>query len=300
MPPEDHRKNISELLDPLLVARLGRLSLVARHVVEGVIAGLHRSPYRGLSMEFTEHRQYVPGDEIRRIDWKAYGRLDKYFIKEYEEETNLKAYIMVDCSASMGYGRELSKFRYASLLAASLAYLLLRQRDSVGLVTYNDGIRKLIPPRSAVNHLEIIAGELEGRETGGETDTGRAVEMLASSLKRRSLIIIISDVLDDPERFALSLKQLRHKRNEAIVFQVLDDDEISFPFKRPTLFLDLESEERITTSPEDIKKEYKRILARHLERVKRSCHSNFVDYELFPTDGSLSQALVRYLARRED
>jgi uncharacterized protein (DUF58 family) len=296
---EPVQKSLTGFLDPLLLAKMGRLSLVARQVVEGVITGLHRSPYRGLSTEFTEHRQYTPGDEIRRIDWKAYGRLDKYFVKEYEEETNLKAYLMVDCSASMGYGEGLTKYAYGSILASALAYLLLRQRDSVGLVTYTDDVLRIIPPRSSFNHLEVISSELEDREPAGSTDTVRAIEVLASGLKRRGLIILVTDALEDPEGLALSLKQLRHKRNEVILFQVLTDEELNLPFRRPALFLDPESDDRVVTSPEDIRREYRKILGKHLEKIKWACHANHVDYELFSTGRPLDQALVRYLARRE-
>ncbi len=287
------------LLDPLVLAKLGRLSLLARYVVEGVIAGLHKSPYRGLSMEFTSHRPYTPGDEIRRIDWKAYGRIDKYFIKEYEEDTNLKAYLMVDGSASMGYGRTFSKLRYASILACSLAYLLLRQRDAVGLVTFARGILRLIPPRSAFNHLELIAGELEGMKPGDGTETGRAVEALASSLKRRSLIILVSDLLEEPEKVGLSLKQLRHQKHDVVVMQVLDRDELELPFDRQTLFLDAESDLKVSTHPRDVRDEYRRILDGHLERLRHYCHANWVDYGLFPTDQPIDRSLVRFLSRRE-
>jgi uncharacterized protein (DUF58 family) len=287
------------VIDPLLLAKLSRLSLLARTVVEGIIAGLHKSPYRGLAMEFTAHRPYTPGDEIRRIDWKAYGRLDRFFIKEYEEETNLRAYLMVDASASMGYGRQVSKLRYASLLACSVAYLLLRQRDSMGLVTYRDQLKKIIPPRNAFNHLELMAAELEGLEPKDGTDTPRAIETLASGLKRRSLIVIISDLLDDPDRFSLSLKQLRHQRNDVIVFQVLDPDELELPFDRQTLFLDSESDLRVATNPSEIRREYRKILGEYVERIRSFCHANAVDHQLFNTAEPLDRALVRYLSRRE-
>lgn len=289
----------SPLLEPHLLARLGRLSLLARYVVEGVIAGLHRSPYRGFSMEFTSHRAYSPGDEIRRVDWKAYGRLDRFFVKEYEEETNLKAHILVDTSASMGYGRRGSKLAYGSLLACSLAYLLLRQRDSVGLALFRDRILRTISPRSAMSQLETIARELDQAEAGEGTDAGSAIEALASGLKRRGLIILISDLLDDPERVSLSLKQLRHQKHDVIVFQLLDRDELELPFERPSLFVDSESDLRVSTSAPDIRRDYKEILGTYLARLRSFCHANWVDYALFPTDVPLELALVRYLSRRE-
>lgn len=299
MAVDEYKKSFSPLFDPLLMAKMGRLSLLARYVVEGSLAGLHRSPYRGLSMEFTSHRPYTPGDEIRRIDWKAYGRLDKYFIKEYEEETNLKAYIMVDCSASMGYGQRITKLRYASMLACSLAYLLLRQRDSVGLATFREGIVRLIPPSSALRHLEVIADELEGSRPEEGTAAGRAMNALASGLKRRSLIIVISDLIGDLDDFVLSLKHLRHKKNDVIVFQVLDDDEIKLPFRKQTLFLDMEGEDKVATNPSDIRREYQRLLQDFMDRIRHFCHANQVDYYLFPTGTPLDVSLVRYLSRRE-
>jgi uncharacterized protein (DUF58 family) len=300
MPPEAQRKTgPGTLYDPLLLAGIGRLSLIARSVVEGVIAGLHRSPYRGFSLEFTSHRPYAPGDEIRRIDWKAYGRVDRYFVKEYEEETNLKAWVMVDSSASMGYGRGVTKLRFASLLACSLSYLLVRQRDSVGLATFRDGLLRVTPARSAFNHLEAIATELESTGPVGTTDTARAIEALASGLKRRGLIILISDLLDDPDRIALALKSLRHRKNDVIVLQVLDPDELDLPFSRQTLFLDPEGEAKVQTDPADIRADYQGILGAWLDRLRSLCHANQVDYELFSTGKPLDRALIRYLSRRE-
>jgi uncharacterized protein (DUF58 family) len=286
------------MFDPLVLAKLGRLSLLARTVVEGVIAGLHRSPYRGFSLEFTSHRAYSPGDEIRRIDWKAYGRIDRYFIKEYEEETNLKAYLLVDGSASMGYGRAVSKLRHASLLACSLSYLLLRQRDSVGLAVYRESLLRLIPARSTFNHLEVLAGELEGLTPAAGTDTARAVEALAQGLRRRSLIIVISDLLDDPDRLGRALKQLRHRKHDVIVFQVLDGDELELPFNRQTLFLDPESDLKVATNPADIRSEYRAILGEYLERIRHLCHSTAIDYALLSTAEPLDRSLVRFLSRR--
>jgi uncharacterized protein (DUF58 family) len=290
---------LARLLEPHILVRLGRLALTARTVVEGVISGLHRSPYRGFSMEFTSHRPYVPGDELRRIDWKAYGRLDRWFIKEFEEETNLKAYILVDASASMAYGRRQTKFRYASLLACSMAYLLIRQRDSVGLATFQDRILRLIPPRSTLNHLEVIARHLEGTEPSSGTDTAAAIGALAGNLKRRGFILVVSDLLDDPEHLLRSLKQLRHQKHDVIVLQVLDPDELELPFRRRTLFLDMESDVRIATDPEDVRQEYRVILGEYLDRIKGYCHANQVDYALFNTGEPLEQSLVRFLSRRE-
>jgi uncharacterized protein (DUF58 family) len=283
----------------LLLARLGRLSLMARSVVEGAIAGLHRSPYRGLSLEFTSHRAYAPGDEIRRIDWKAFGRLDRFFVKEYEEETNLRAHVLVDASASMAYGGAQGKYGYASLLACALVYLLLRQRDSVGLTVYGEETRGSLPARSTFNHLEACARELERHAPGGTGDTASALEALASGLRKRGLIILVSDLLDEPERLFVSLQKLRHRRHDAIVMQVLHRDELGLPFDEPTLFLDMETPLRVAADAAEVRREYRRLIDRHVATVRQACHANRVDHALFVTSEPLEQSLVRYLSRRE-
>ncbi len=297
MPETDSRP--APTVDPLLLARLGRLSLMARSVVEGVIAGLHRSPYRGLSLEFTSHRAYTPGDEIRRIDWKAFGRLDRFFVKEYEEETNLRAHVLVDASASMAYGAGTGKYGYASLLACALVYLLLRQRDAVGLTVYGEEARGSLPARSALNHLEACARELERHVPGGVADTPGALEALASGLRKRGLVILVSDLLDDPELLFLSLQKLRHRRHDVVVLQVLDGDELSLPFDDPARFLDLETRLRVDADATEIRREYRRLIDRHVGTVRHACHANRIDHALFVTSEPLEQSLVRYLSRRE-
>jgi uncharacterized protein (DUF58 family) len=219
-------------LDPSAIARFGRLELVARLLVEGLMAGLHRSPFKGSSVEFAEHRQYGPGDEIRHIDWRAYGKSDRYFVKEYEEQTNLRAYLVVDSSGSMGYtGRTESKFELARRLSASLAYLMIGQRDAVGLVTFDTDVRTMIPPRSSPGHFSVVCSALERTKPGGEARLSGILHALAERVRRRGLIVIVSDGFDDVEDLSASLRHLRHRRHEVLFFHTLAPEEEEFPFR---------------------------------------------------------------------
>src|SRR5262245_6860547 len=221
-------------IDPTALARFGRLELIARLVVEGVMAGLHQSPFKGFSVEFAEHRHYGPGDEIRHIDWRAFGKTDRYFVKEYEEETNLKAYLVVDSSGSMAYaGRTASKFEHARRLAASLAYLMISQRDAVGLVTSDDPARALIPPRSAPGHFAVVCRALEESEPGGESPLSGVLHALAGRVKRRGLVVALSDGFDDLDALGSALRHLRHRRHEVLFLHTLAPEEEEFPFRRP-------------------------------------------------------------------
>ena len=289
--------------DPLVLAKIANMSVRARHIVEGMLSGMHKSPYRGHSVEFAEHREYVPGDEIRRIDWKAYGKFDRYFIKEYEEETNLRAYLLVDASASMDYAADesvLRKFDYAATLAASLAYLMLRQGDEVGLVTFNTEMRRYIPPRSGTRHLRELGGHLESVQPQGETHLGPALRELAGKIRQRGLVIVISDFFDDPESVLRTLRSFRHRRHEVLVFQVLDRNELEFPFQRLTVFEDIEqASSRILSEPRSIRAAYLQQLQTFLGDYQRICRRDAIDYHLFPTTTPLDVALTRYLARRQ-
>ena len=298
MPPETSRLSY---FDPLVLAKIANMSLRARHVVEGLLSGLHDSPYRGYSVEFAEHREYVPGDEIRHIDWKAYGKFDRYFIKEYEEETNLRAYLLVDASASMDYGSEgLSKFDYSCYLAASLAYLMLRQGDDVGLVTFNAQVQRYIPPRGGVQHMRALASHLEATQPQGETHLDQVLRELAGKLTRRGMIIIISDLFDDPEVIMRALRYFRHQRNEVIVFHVLDKNELEFPFQRLTVFEDIEDTAvRVLSDPRAIRAAYLQHMEAFLAEYRRACRREAIDYSLFQTTTPLDVALTRYLARRQ-
>jgi uncharacterized protein (DUF58 family) len=298
MPTDTARRGY---FDPLVLAKIASMSLRARHVVEGLLSGLHDSPYRGYSVEFAEHREYTPGDEIRHIDWKAYGKFDRYFIKEYEEETNLRAYLLVDASASMDYGSEgLSKFDYSCYLAASLAYLMLHQGDDVGLVTFNAQVQRYIPPRGGMQHMHALARHLEATRPQGATHLDQVLRELAGKLARRGMIIIISDLFDDPEVIMRALRYFRHRRNEVIVFHVLDKNELEFPFQRLTVFEDIEDTAvRVLSDPRAIRAAYLQQMEAFLAEYRRACRREMIDYSLFPTTTPLDVALTRYLARRQ-
>lgn len=299
-PPRGAPERPGKYFDPLILARISNLTLRARHVVEGLMAGLHRSSLRGLSVEFSEHRAYSPGDELRRIDWKLFGRQDRYFVKEYEAETNLRAHIFVDASGSMGYaGAGVSKLDYAGYLAASLAYLMLLQRDAVGLVVLAAEGPRVVPPRSQPHHLRALIAELEAVRPGGRTRLREALAEVAAGQRRRGLFILISDFLDEPEDLELGLKQVHNRKNDLMVLHLADRDELELPFTKITLFRDLEEPLAVTTDPREIRREYRAAIDEHVGRVRDLCRRNAADYELFRTDQPLDRALVRYLARRE-
>ena len=286
--------------DPRVLTGLKRLTLRARFVVDGVMVGIHPSQAKGLSSEFEEHRGYAEGDDVRHIDWKAYAKFDRYFIKEYREATNLKATLVMDSSASMGYASDgWSKFDYGSTLAASLAYLMLKQQDSVGLVTFSKKIEKIIPPKAAHDHLFAILKVLEACTPQGETSIASVLQELATSVKRRGLILVISDLLDQPEEVMRGLKQLRSRGSDVMVFHLLDKDELQFPFKEPSLFQDIEEDLRLLADPEVIRSAYLETIQALIEGYRASCASNLIDYSLFDTSIGLDRALVRYLAWRE-
>ncbi len=286
--------------DPKVLAKLKNLYLRARVVVDGVMVGIHPSRAKGLSSEFEEHREYSPGDDVRHIDWKAYGKFDRYSIKEYRETTNLKAYILLDASSSMGYASDgWTKFEYGSTLTASIAYLMLKQQDAVGLITFSSRVEKMVPPMATPGHLFALLRELEERIPRGKTSSGLILQELASSLKRRGFIILISDLLDKPEEVMRGLKQLRSKGNDIMVFQLLDRDELEFPFEQPTLFMDLEEDIKLLTDPHAARSAYLKSMNSLIEGYRKSCASYFIDYSLFNTSIGLDRALVRYLTWRE-
>jgi uncharacterized protein (DUF58 family) len=285
--------------DPLTLSKLSTLLLRARYVVEGLISGVHTSPYKGFSVEFSEHRQYVPGDEIRHIDWKAYAKFDRYYIKEYEEETNLRCYLLVDASASMNYRSQgVSKFDYACYLAAALAYVMLNQQDLVGLVTFSHGIRQQLPARSSPGHLRAVVDSLEQTTPAGDTDLGRTLHHIASQLRRRGLVIVLSDLLDEPLEVMQGLRHLRYQMHEVLVFHVLDDDEITFPFTQLTQFEDLEDETRVITDPRAIAADYQEQMQQFIKEYETMCRRQSIDYTLFNTQTPLDKGLLKYLAWR--
>jgi len=271
----------------------------ARTVVEGFVAGLHKSPYKGFSVEFAEHRQYMPGDPPKTIDWKVYGKSDRFYVKEFEEETNLRAYLVIDGSASMGFTTgEVSKFDYARYLAAALSYLMIRQQDSVGMLLFDEEIRKFIPPRSAGRHLHIILNELENARAASTTGLAATLHRLAERVKRRGLVILMSDLFDDQEKVLFALRHFRHKKNEVVLFHILDPAERDFAFQREAVFEDMETADRMLVRPWEIRNEYRDAVRDWMDRYSRICREIGVDYVPMHTETPFDTALLAYLEKR--
>jgi len=288
-------------LEPAALARMARLDIVAKGVVEGFITGLHRSPYHGFSVEFTEHREYVPGDNIKDVDWQAYGRSDRYVIKQYQEETNLRAYILLDMSGSMGYRSEessLSKLEYGSFLAACLAYMLVRQQDPVGLVTFDDEVRTFMPPGGTMPHLNLMLRQLETVKPGRTTDVSSSFHHLAEHIKRRGLIIIISDLYDDQREVLRSLRHFRYKKHEVMLFHIFDRFEIEFPFRKLTDFVDLETDERVQVDPKYIRDEYHSLIEEFIDVYRHDCSASQIEYVQTHTGVPYDFLLFKFLATR--
>jgi len=286
-------------LKPEVIAKLKRIDLKARLVVEGFLTGLHKSPFKGFSVEFAEYRSYMPGDELKRVDWKVYAKTDRYYIREYEEETNLKAYLLLDCSGSMAYASNgMSKLEYASYLAASLSYLLLKQKDSVGLVTFSDKLQNYIPPRQSPAHLQVLLHTIDRLKPGGLTDVSQTFHMLAERIKRRGLVIVISDLLDDKDKVLAALRHFRHRKHEVIVFQILDPNERDFQFKGPLVFKDLETQREITLDPRAIRKDYQFSFTEFFEDFRRRCGESMIDFHPITSDTPFDRALFAYLEKR--
>jgi uncharacterized protein (DUF58 family) len=288
-------------LQPDVVAKLSNMELVARLVVEGFITGLHKSPFHGFSVEFAEHRQYMPGDEIKHVDWKIYGKTDRYYIKQYEEETNLKSYIILDTSKSMAYASEgrMSKLEYASYITAALSHLMVQQRDAVGLTMFDESIRLYMPPHATKTYLKEILRQLEIVEPGTATHTAASLHEIAERIKRRGLVVIISDLFDDQKEVLSAFKHFRHKKHEVIVMQVLDPLERTFAFGRDAIFKDMESGEELTTQPYHIQKAYRTEMKKFLDSYKKLCRENNIDYVLLDTSTPFDVALFEYLHKRQ-
>jgi uncharacterized protein (DUF58 family) len=287
-------------LDPAIVSRLRKLDLKAKLVVEGFMTGLHRSPYHGFSVEFAEHRPYMPGDPIRNIDWKVYGKSDRYYIKQYEDETNLRSYILLDVSRSMTYAGEgaISKLEYGKHLAAALAFLMLHQQDAVGLLLFDDTIRRFIPPRSTGRHLQLVLRELENVEPGTSTDVGTCLSSISERIRRRGLIIVISDLMDDPSRVLQGLKHFRYRQHEVIVFQILDDTEWTFPFHDELGFVDLETGEEIIAQSWVVAEEYRQKIAAWREIYRKTCGEQLIDFVPLTNQTPFDRALLRFVEKR--
>ncbi len=288
--------------DPSSLSKYGRLALVARKLVEGFLSGVHKSPYKGFSVEFAEHRQYYPGDEIRHIDWRAYGKTDRYYIKEYEEETNLRAYLLVDASGSMGFqGKHASKFQYAQYIAASLAYLMLHQRDAVGLATHDTKVRGMIPPKSNSKHLLRVIQTLEETKTGGETSLAPLWHQLAEQFPRRGMIVILSDCFENIGPLIKALGHFRYYRHEVLLFHLLAPEEIEFPYKKWTQFRNLEiAGNKVLVDPQRLRKEYLKSFQGFCKQLRDQAGQLQVDYHLLRTDEPVERALGVYLTKRQN
>ena len=290
-----------EPLDAATLAKLAGVKVRARAVMEGVLSGLHKSPHQGQSVEFSEHKEYAPGDELRHLDWKAFGKLDRYYIKRFEHETNLKATLVVDASGSMGYrSGALSKLEVATTLAGALAYLLVRQQDAAGLsVVTRDGFAD-VPPRAAAGHLHAVLGALEELQPAGGTDLYAAAEHLAERVRRGGLVLVFSDLFDDRDDALNRVLALRARRNDVAVFHVLDPAELEFPFDDPTLFLSMEDERRLEVNAREIRQSYLEEFEAFLARTRAACTEADVDYLQVRTDEPLDAVLLRFLGRREE
>ena len=288
-------------LDPRVLSQITRLDLRARRIVEGFITGLHRSPYHGFAVEFATHREYVPGDEIKHIDWKVWSKTDRFYIKEYEEETNLMATILLDCSRSMRYGGDegMTKFDYGATLAASLAYLLQRQQDAVGLVTFDTEVRQSLPPSSHPSHLKRIIHELEQTQVDNQTDVGEVFGRLVEQIRKRGLVVLVSDLLVDQSTLIESLRRIRHRRHEVVVFHVMHEHELTFPFQDNTMFRGLEVDAELLTEPRALRKSYLDALERFVRQVRKDCAASNIDYVQISTAEPLDAALSRYLVFRQ-
>jgi uncharacterized protein (DUF58 family) len=287
-------------LDPAVIARLGTMELKARTVVEGFLSGLHRSPYQGFSVEFAEYRQYLPGDDLSTLDWKVYARSDRHYVKKFEEETNLECHLLLDVSASMAYrgGAPMSKLEYGSVLAASLAYLMNRQRDATGLIAFDHRIVTRIPARARPGHLHTILLTLEKLAAGTRSDVSRPLHQVAETLTKRGLVVLISDLLDDPDAVVRGLKHLRFRGTDVIVLQLLDPHELQFPFRGAARFTDVESADEITADALRVRAAYLETLEGLRSRYERELKSVGIDFLTLDTSKALDFALLAYLDAR--
>jgi uncharacterized protein (DUF58 family) len=286
--------------DPEVLARIAGLALRAKHVVEGTISGLHRSPFHGFNVEFAEYREYSPGDDLRRLDWRVLGRTDRFYVKQYEEESNLRATLVLDCSASMSYGQgPLNKFLYAATAAASLATLLVEQQDPVGLALFDDRVSEVLPPAATQAQLARIVGLLETARPGRTTQLGNVLQTLSEQTRQRGLTIVLSDLLTDLDAFYDGLRRLQYRGHEILVFHILDRDEIELPFNDLVMFRDIEGNEELLAEPWAFRKSYQDAMQQFLGEVRGACGDRGIDYVLLRTDQPLADALSHYLHARE-
>lgn len=286
-------------LDPAIIARLGTIDLKAKTIVEGFLTGLHRSPYKGFSVEFAEYRQYLPGDDLATLDWKVFARSDKHFVKKYEEDTNLTCHLLIDVSRSMGYGSgEITKLQYASYLAGALAYLMHRQRDSFGLIAFDDSIAALLPASARAGHLRTVLHALERLELGAKTNVAKPLNDLAAAIRKRGMVVLVSDLLDDPAAVLDGLKHFRYRGTDVIVFHILDPYELKFPFEHAARFRDMETEEEVMAVPGTVREDYIQKMEQRIAHYRRELQLAGIDYCLLDTSQPLELGLMSYLMTR--
>ncbi len=289
-----------KILDDSLIARLNRFNLQTKNIVEGFMTGLHKSPYHGFSVEFSDYQQYNQGDSIKKIDWKVFAKTERYYIKRYEEETNLKVYILLDHSKSMDFDKsENSKLEFAKKIAGAISYLAIRQHDAAGIITFNDKITNRIPPKALKSNLKIIVKNLVKLKAEGKTSSSEILHNLAESIKRRSLIILISDLLDDPEKLISGFKHFRYNKHTLMVFHIQDKNERDFQFKSETEFIDSETEKSIVVSPWQIRKTYLESKEKFYQNIKEECLFNNIEYHTFTVDEPFEKLMTEYLVTRQ-
>ncbi len=291
---------ISKYLQPEVLTKISNLQLVAKLVVEGFLTGLHKSPFHGFSVEFSQHRSYNPGDSLRFVDWKVLARTDRYYIKQFEQETNLRSYLLLDVSRSMLYGSgNITKAQYSHHLAAAIIYLLMLQRDATGLVLFDQKIQKILPTRSVLSYLSVLLQAIDGAAYGEDTDVGQALHSIADRFRRRGLIILISDLLDTPENILSGLKHFRHENHEVLVFHIIDPQEKEFNYSGEVIFKDLESGQQIKTHPGYIRQEYRHLFEKFQKRFQLECSNNRISYQLLTTDTPYHIGLTEFLLKRK-
>lgn len=304
---EDTTTDYRQYLDPRTLARIGSLDLRARLIVEGLMSGMHRSPYQGISVEFAQHRPYVAGDDIKHVDWKVFGRSDKIYLKQYLQETNLDLICMVDASESMGFGTVSgrtkdsvlwTKYDHATAIAASLSYMAIQQQDSVGLAIFDQTLSRYFKPSNSPGQWKLVVNELQQVPRWNKTNTGKILDQLAEKLTHRSLIVILSDFFDDLEGIAQGLRHLRYKKHEMMIFQILDPSEIDFPFEEVTLFKGLEEAGELLTEPRALRDGYIEQLHLFTEELKKMCRGMHIDFQRFSSGDSLDVSLSQFLANR--
>jgi uncharacterized protein (DUF58 family) len=294
------KKQVSRYLDPAVVGKLQNMELKARLIVEGYIAGLHRSPYHGFSVEFAEYRPYMPGDNIKTVDWKVYGKTDRTYVKVFEEETNLIANILLDKSGSMGFPEGgVTKLAYGGMLAASLAYLMIRQQDAVGLCLFDETVREIVPHRSVRKQLFHMLHTLDGIAPGEKTSISPALHEMAERMSRRGLVVLISDLMDDPEKVLMGLKHFRHRKHEVIVFHVLDPREMDVDYREAVEFEDMETGRKLRVEPAFLREQFQRDVRAWTDKLERGCRNHAIEYHLLRTDTPFDQALTAFLGKRE-